>query len=184
MQINQTALDGCCIVSTKPYIDERGTWTRFFCTNELKEVIGDRQIVNVNHSLTKTAGTVRGMHYQNQPFAEMKLIRCIRGKIFDVAVDLRKDSPTFLRWFGTILSAESMDMIIIPEGLAHGFQALENDVEMIYLHTEFYSSDHEGGVLHNDPIIGIDWPLPPHSLSLRDLNHPRITSSFNGIDYC
>ncbi len=112
----------------------------------------------------------------------MKLIRCTKGRIFDVAIDIRKGSPTFLKWFGTTLSADSMDMMVIPEGFAHGFQALEDDVEMIYLHTEYYSSEYEGGIYHADSTIGIKWPIPTTNLSERDLNLPKIASNFTGID--
>jgi dTDP-4-dehydrorhamnose 3,5-epimerase len=117
-----------------PQIDERGFFTRLFCHNELGELIGARQIVQINQSSTRTVGAVRGLHYQHGPSAEMKLVRCIKGKVWDVAVDLRAGSPTFLYWHAEELSAENAHMMVIPEGFAHGFQVLEEDSELLYLH--------------------------------------------------
>jgi dTDP-4-dehydrorhamnose 3,5-epimerase len=144
-------------------------------------MIGSRQIVNVNFSRTEKTGSVRGMHFQHPPLAEMKLIRCLRGKVFDVMIDLRKDSPTFLKWHGEILSAENMRMMVLPEGMAHGFQALEDQSEMLYLHTEFYSKEHDAGIRYNDPLFGIDWPVPVTDVSEKDKNHLLLKKDFEGI---
>jgi dTDP-4-dehydrorhamnose 3,5-epimerase len=124
---------------------------------------------------------VRGLHFQYHPHAEMKLIRCLRGRVFDVAVDLRKNSPTFLEWHAEELSGENQRMIVIPEGFAHGFQVLETDSELLYLHTATYQKGSEGAVRYNDPLIGIHWPLPVTDVSARDQNHPFLDHSFHGI---
>ncbi len=174
LTIIETPLEGLYVVETDPFVDHRGTWARIFCESELQSILQRRHIVNINLSKTSERGTVRGMHYQLEPMAEMKLIRCTSGKIFDVAVDLRKNSPTYLHWYSEELSCENMKMFVIPEGFAHGFQALTDNVEMIYLHTEFYSKELERGVRYNDPQIGIQWPLNPINLSERDHTHPFI----------
>ena len=114
------------------------------------------------------------MHFQRSPDAEMKFVRCVKGSVFDVTVDLRKESPTYLHWYGVELSAKNMDMVAIPEGFAHGFQALEDDAEILYLVTAFYSPNSEGGLNHADPQIGIHWPLPITDISERDLHHPYL----------
>jgi len=174
MQFEETQLKGCYVIKTTPFTDQRGLFARFFCERELAQVIGDRKIVNVNFSQTLKKGSIRGMHFQRFPDAEMKFVRCIRGKIFDVAVDLRKDSPTYLHWYGVELSAENMNMLAVPEGFAHGFQALEDNVEIMYMVTAFYSPSCEGGLNHADPQIDIHWPLPITDISEKDLRHPYI----------
>jgi dTDP-4-dehydrorhamnose 3,5-epimerase len=174
MQFEETPMKGCYVIRTTPSVDHRGVFARFFCERELAQIIGDRRIANVNLSRTVKIGSIRGMHFQHFPDAEMKFIRCIKGKVFDVAVDLRKDSPTYLHWYGVELSAENMDMFALSEGFAHGFQALENDVEILYLVTAFYSPSHEGGMNHADPQIGIRWPLPITDVSERDLHYPYL----------
>jgi len=174
MQFEETPLKGCYVIRTTPFIDQRGVFARFFCEGELAQIIGDRKIVNVNFSRTLKKGSIRGMHFQRFPDAEMKFVRCIRGKVFDVAVDLRKESPTYLHWYGIELSAENMNALAIPEGFAHGFQALEDNVEIMYLVTAFYSPSCEGGLNHADPQIDIRWPLPITDVSEKDLHHPYI----------
>jgi dTDP-4-dehydrorhamnose 3,5-epimerase len=135
----------------------------------------------MNHSFTAEKGTVRGMHFQHPPHAEIKMVRCIAGAVYDVAVDLRKDSETFLQWYGIELSAENKQMIYIPEGFAHGFQTLTENVELMYHHTEFYTPEAEEGLLYNDPMLNINWPLQINNLSERDTKHPIIQSNFKGI---
>jgi len=174
MQFEETPLRGCYVIRTTPFIDHRGAFARFFCERELAPVIGDRKIVNVNFSRTAKRGSIRGMHFQRAPDAEMKFVRCSKGRVFDVAVDLRKESPTYLHWYGVELSAENMHMFAVPEGFAHGFQALENDAEIMYLVTAFYSPHCEGGLNHTDPQIGIRWPLPITDVSEKDLRHPYL----------
>ncbi|MGD9638578.1 MAG: dTDP-4-dehydrorhamnose 3,5-epimerase [Alphaproteobacteria bacterium] len=182
MNFEKTPIDGVFIATTSPFIDNRGAFARLFCENDLKPVIGKRHIVQINHSKTKTIGAVRGMHFQKPPFAEMKMIRCLKGKVFDVAVDLRAGSKTFLKHYALELNPENSKMIIIPEGFAHGFQVLEEDSELLYLHTEFYNKDYEDGLSYADPLLNIKWPIPIKDLSDRDKNHQLITPSFTGIE--
>src|SRR5262249_48876555 len=137
--VDYTELPGVSIVDSTPFKDHRGAFARLFCERELASIIGERRIVQINHSRTATRGAVRGLHYQRPPDAEMKLVRCLKGRVWDVAVDLRRGSPTFLRWHAEELSAANGRMIAIPEGCAHGFQVLEPDSELLYLHTAFYN---------------------------------------------
>ena len=181
MKISSTPLAGMAVVDTVGHRDTRGMFFRAFCQNELAPIIGERQIVQANVSITNLLGSVRGMHFQRPPGAEMKLIRCIVGKVWDVAVDLRADSPTFLRWHAEELSAENARMMVIPEGCAHGFQTLLPDSELLYLHTAFYAPETEGGVPFDDPRLSIAWPLPVADLSARDRQFPPISSDFKGV---
>ena len=135
----------------------------------------------MNHSFTKHKGAIRGMHFQLPPFKEIKLVRCIAGSVYDVIVDLRKDSATFLKSVGVELSAQNKKMIYIPEGFAHGFQALSEDCELIYHHSEFYTPGAEGGIQYNDPKINIDWLRPVTNISERDTKHPLLDDNFKGI---
>ncbi|WDN90096.1 dTDP-4-dehydrorhamnose 3,5-epimerase [Desulfosarcina sp. BuS5] len=121
------------------------------------------------------------MHFQRPPMAEIKMVRCICGSVFDVIIDLRKGSPSFLKWHGEILSSENMKMMYIPEGFAHRFQTLQPNSELLYLHTEFYSPEHEDGVCYNDPKIGIKWPLEVTEISDKDKSYPFLTQDFGGI---
>jgi len=181
MKILGTPIADLILVESALQTDERGSFTRLFCQKELGELVDERQIVQINQSSTRTVGAVRGMHYQHQPHAEMKLVRCIKGKVWDVAVDLRAGSPTFLHWHAEELSAENAHMMVIPEGFAHGFQVLEEDSELLYLHTDYYTPSVEGGVRPTDPELSIAWPMVPQDLSDRDLNHPLLTSEFTGL---
>jgi dTDP-4-dehydrorhamnose 3,5-epimerase len=181
MRITQTALAGVAVVETPRASDHRGDFARLFCEEELRPVIGARRIVQINQSRTVEAGAVRGMHFQRPPHAEMKLVRCIRGKVWDVAVDLRAGSPTFLEWHAEELSAENARMLVIPEGVAHGFQVLERDSQLLYLHTASYRPEAEGGIRHDDPRLAIAWPLRVTDLSQRDASHAPIAGDFAGI---
>jgi dTDP-4-dehydrorhamnose 3,5-epimerase len=181
LSIAATPLAGVCAVATARSEDARGFFSRIFCADELAEVLQGRAIVQANQTLTRSVGSVRGLHYQRPPHAEMKLIRCLRGRVFDVAVDLRAGSPTFGRWHAIELSADGGEMIIIPEGCAHGFQVLEPDTELLYLHTRAYAPDAEAGVHCEDPRLAIAWPLPVQRLSDRDRALPRLSSDFQGI---
>ncbi len=174
MKYTGTDIDGVFVVETDIIGDHRGSFKRVFCEDELRDVVGDRAIVQMNHSVTAKKGALRGLHYQNAPHAEMKLVRCLKGRVFDVAVDLRPDSPTYLRYHAEELSPENAKMLVIPEGCAHGFQALEDDCELLYLHTAAYAQSAEGGARYDDPAIGIDWPLPVTDISERDENHPPL----------
>jgi dTDP-4-dehydrorhamnose 3,5-epimerase len=135
----------------------------------------------LNDSFTYKKATVRGMHFQHAPFREIKLVRCIAGTVYDVIIDLRKDSPTFLRWFAIELSSENKRMVYIPEGFAHGFQCLTDNCELIYHHTEFYNPAAEAGIRYDDPMIKIKWPMVAINLSSRDAGHPYLDENFKGI---
>jgi len=147
----------------------------------LEEIIGNRRIMQINHTLTRKAGTLRGLHFQHPPHSEMKLISCLRGDVFDVAVDLRKESNTFLQWHGEILSEKNHRTICIPEGFAHGFQALTKNCELIYLHTASYRPDAEAGLNAVDPELSIIWPMPIVERSERDQNHALLSSDHSGL---
>ena len=180
MIIQQTPLADAVVINTEPFRDHRGQFARFFCDRELASVLGGRSIVNVNFSRTTKKGTVRGMHFQRVPHQEMKLVRCIRGSVFDVIVDIRPQSDTHLRWYSEILTADTMNMLVIPEGFAHGFQTLADNSELLYLHTGFYNPLAEGGIAYNDPSINIQWPLEIADISERDRDFPVIDHSFQG----
>ncbi len=181
MKIRPTRFEDAWLVEAEPFQDERGKFARLFCQEELRTVHKGRPIEQINYSLTVNAGTVRGLHFQFPPKTETKLVRCLRGAVFDVIVDLRRKSPTFLHWQGEVLSGENMLMLYVPEGFAHGFQVLEPNSEILYLHTAFYSPDHEGGVRYNDPRLNIDWPREVTDISVRDQNHPMLTADFSGL---
>lgn len=174
MIIHPLPIEGSALIEAEPFQDHRGLFARFFCTRELGQLFGERQIVNVNFSRTLRAGAIRGMHFQYPPHQEMKLVRCLRGAVFDVLIDLRPDSPTFLKWHGEILSAANLKMLCLPEGFAHGFQALEPDSELLYLHTAFYAPEAQGGLRYDDPAVGIEWPLEVTEISERDASHPHL----------
>lgn len=181
MQFTALPLKGAWLIEAEPFSDARGRFARIFCQKELAEIGLKKPLSQINQSLTRTKGAVRGMHYQNPPHAETKIVRCLRGACFDVIVDLRAGSPTFLMWHAAKLTPDTMRALYIPEGFAHGFQALQPDTELLYFHTESYTPDSEGAVRFNDPAIGIDWPLVPTDLSDRDQNHPLLTNDFTGI---
>ncbi|MEJ7745209.1 MAG: dTDP-4-dehydrorhamnose 3,5-epimerase, partial [Luteimonas sp.] len=166
---------------TTTHLDTRGAFARMFCEHELAQVLGGRRVVQINHSRTHAVGAVRGLHYQRAPHAEMKLVRCLKGRVWDVAIDLRAGSPTFLQWHGEELTTDNARMLVIAEGCAHGFQVLEPDSELLYLHTATYAPDAEGGVRWDDPRLGIPWPLPVSELSERDRLVPSLTAEFSGI---
>ncbi|NJM12231.1 MAG: dTDP-4-keto-6-deoxy-D-glucose epimerase [Synechococcaceae cyanobacterium SM1_2_3] len=161
--------------------DPRGRLTRLFCEQDLRAVLNSRHIAQINHSQTRQRGSVRGLHFQYSPHAEIKLITCLRGAVLDVAVDIRMGSPTFLQWVGMELNAENSVMILIPEGCAHGFQTLSNDAELLYLHTAPYVPESEGGLHFADPRLAITWPLPLTDISPRDQNHAFMSANFAGI---
>lgn len=151
-----------------------GVFARTFCKEQFLKIDFDKEFVQFNHSFNKFKGTVRGMHFQNAPFAETKLIRCVKGSVYDVVVDLRKDSPTFLKTFEVELSDVNMLGILIPEGFAHGFQALEDNTSLIYHHTNYYTPNSEGGLRYDDPKLNLKWPLPPLNISSKDLSYNLI----------
>ena len=181
MEFHNTPISGAVIVNLSRFSDKRGHFTRWFCEDKLHPILAGKKIVQANHSYTQLTGSIRGIHYQLPPSSEIKIIRCIRGKVFDVIVDLRQGSDTFLSWHGIELSAEGNQLLVIPEGCAHGFQVLEDDSELLYLHTEPYAPESESGVRYDDPKLAIKWPMTPKNLSDRDLNFPLIDSSYTSI---
>lgn len=181
MNVRPTPLQGVVVVETTPIVDPRGAFARLFCERELAAVIGNRHIVQINHSRTRTVGAVRGLHFQHPPHAEMKLVRCLKGRVWDVAVDLRAGSHTFLQWHAEELTPDNARMLVIPEGCAHGFQVLEAESELLYLHTAPYTPAAEGGLSYNDPELEIAWPLPITDLSERDRRLPPSDPDFSGI---
>ena len=181
MNLVETNIPGACIIESTVFQDNRGAFSRLFCSRELQAVLGQRAIAQINHSMTHSIGAVRGLHYQRSPHGETKIVRCLKGRVFDVAVDLRQGSPTFLKWTAVELTPENRLAFVIPEGCAHGFQVLEPDSELLYLHTAFYTPDAEGAIRFDDTRIGVNWPLAPTDLSARDLSHPHLEENFKGI---
>jgi dTDP-4-dehydrorhamnose 3,5-epimerase len=181
MILKETPLKGAYIIELTPFSDERGMFMRTYCKNEFQAIGHDKEFVQFNQSVTHKAGTVRGMHYQLPPFSEIKLIRCIRGSVFDVIIDIRKDSPTFLKYFSLELNDRNMLSLYIPEGFAHGFQTLEDNTHLIYHHSAFYKPGFETGIRYNDPAINISWRLPVAVITDKDQNHPFLNSTFKGI---
>lgn len=181
MIIHTTTIADLVVAESKAFNDERGSFARLFCEQELSSIIGDRKIVQINHSRTEAVGAVRGLHFQQAPHAEMKLVRCLKGKVWDVALDLRPQSPSYKSWYAKELSQQNALMMVIPEGFAHGFQVLEAGSELLYLHTAFYKPEAEGSVRHDDPALGITWLLPVTDISARDSSHAYIDTSFRGI---
>lgn len=179
MKFIPTGLEGAYTIELEKREDERGFFARAFCVNEYKAAGLDPAIVQINNSLSVEKGTLRGMHYQLAPKAETKIVRCIKGSLYDVIVDLRKDSPTFLKWFGAELSAENRRTMYVPKGFAHGFITLEPNTEAFYLVTEFYAPDRERGIKYNDPKLGIKWPIEPTVVSDKDLKHPDFNEAYH-----
>lgn len=181
MKLATTPISGLLVAGTTPFADHRGAFSRVFCERELAEALGGQRIVQINHSRTHAVGAVRGMHFQRPPHAEIKIVRCLRGRVWDVAVDLRAESSTFLAWFGLELTPTNGRSLVIPAGCAHGFQVLDEDSELLYLHTAFYEPSAEGGVRHDDPALGIRWPLSPTNMSERDCSLPILGSNYRGL---
>lgn len=161
--------------------DKRGFLSRLFCAEELSAAGWVKPIAQINHTYTTKCGALRGMHFQRPPHAEMKLVTSIRGEVWDVAVDVRADSPTFLRWYAERISADNGWALLIPEGFAHGFQALTDDVELLYCHSAAYNPSAEDGLNPQDARLAITWPLPVAELSARDADHPLIGIEFKGV---
>lgn len=181
MIFEETILQGSYIISPKILEDNRGWFSRFFCKTEFIKIGHSKEWVQMNHSFTSKKGSIRGMHFQKPPFEEIKMVRCIAGAVYDVIVDIRENSSTFLQHFGLELSDANKKMIYIPTGFAHGFQTLTDDAELIYHHTEFYRPEAESALHFKDPILNIDWPLIPTEVSERDSNHKFLTQHFKGL---
>jgi dTDP-4-dehydrorhamnose 3,5-epimerase len=180
-QVEKTPLRGLMRVQRQFTGDNRGTFSRLFCADSLSAINFTAPVVQINITLTHAIGAIRGLHFQYPPHAEDKYVSCLHGEIFDVAVDLRAGSPTFLHWHSEILSSENARSLLIPKGFAHGFQTLSNDCELLYLHTAAYSAGAESALNVCDPRLAIDWPLPFSELSDRDRQHPLLSDHFTGI---
>lgn len=181
LTIKPTPLAGLVRVERRRLEDARGFFSRLFGADELLAIGAAEPIAQVNQSFTRKRGSVRGLHFQHPPYAETKFVSCLRGQVFDVAVDLRRGSPTFLQWHGERLSEANHRSLYIPQGFAHGYQTLCDDCELLYLHSAPYASGAEGGVSPTDARLDIRWPLPFTEISERDAAHPPLTEAFTGI---
>ena len=176
---NPTPLSGLQVIDRKPIGDARGWFERFFCVDEFAALGLQKSIVQMNRTLTQKKGAVRGMHFQRNPHLETKIVSCLRGAVWDVALDLRAGSPTYLKWHAEVLSADNHRAYFIPDGFAHGFQALTDDCELLYLHTERFAPGVADGLNPADPALSIDWPLgiDTHTeLSESDRKRPLLSS--------
>ena len=181
LTFEETGVSGVTVVQKSKLGDNRGHLSRMFCGRELADVGWVGEVAQINHTLTRKRGTVRGMHFQLYPHQETKIVQCLRGAVLDVAVDLRRGSPTFLKWTAVELSSENWRSLYIPEGCAHGFQTLTDDVEMLYFHSEYYAPGDERGVSATDPDMSIEWPLPIVEMSERDKELPSLNEVL-GVD--
>jgi dTDP-4-dehydrorhamnose 3,5-epimerase len=182
LKAQATPLAGLFEIRTTKVSDARGQFSRLFCEADFATIRPQLHFTQINLSETKLRGSIRGMHYQTPPAAEAKLIRCLRGKVFDVAVDIRAGSPTFLHWHAIELSDDNDVAVFIPEGFAHGFQALTDDVQLLYLHTAPWTPACEAGLRHDDPRLGIAWPLLVSTISDKDRGYRPIDADFRGVN--
>ena len=180
MNIIHTPLNGLIEIESDCFEDARGKFTRLFCEQDFSAIRPNLHFCQINLSRTNAAGCIRGMHFQEPPSAEAKLIRCLKGRAFDVAVDIRHGSPTFLKWHAIELSPTN-NSVFIPEGFAHGFQTLEEDTELLYFHSVSWRKEHEHGLRFNDPRLDIQWPLTVSSISDKDRSHALIDNNFMGV---
>jgi dTDP-4-dehydrorhamnose 3,5-epimerase len=180
MKFEHLSISGLSIIHYNAFRDERGSFKRIFCVDSCKEILGDRKIIQINSSSNTDIGTVRGMHMQTAPAAELKIVQCVRGRVWDVAVDLRQGSSTFLYYNAVELSEDDDKAYVIPEGFAHGYQVLEAPSELLYFHTHGYAPDYGVTVNPIDPRINIHWPLPIQTLSKKDKNQSFLSDDFQG----
>ena len=181
MTFEQTNLKGAWVVTLSPFNDERGSFARMFCKKDFSEIGFTKEFVQLNHSVNLSKRTFRGLHYQTPPYTETKLIRCIRGKIFDVIVDIREGSETFLNHFSIELSPENSKMLLVPEGFAHGYLTLVDNSDLIYFHTSYYKPGFEAALNYMDPKLNIQLPMEPAIISDKDKIHSFIDNNFTGI---
>jgi len=182
MQFFPTSVDGARLIKPDARWDERGFFARFFCEREFTDNGLECRFVQINDSLSRQRGTLRGLHYQLPPAAEVKLVRCVRGALWDAIVDLRPESPSYRKWFGAELTADNRLMMYVPRGFAHAILTLSDDAEAIYLVSAFYGPEQERGMRWNDPAIGIAWPIEPVEVSLKDATWPDFDPEFHGIE--
>jgi dTDP-4-dehydrorhamnose 3,5-epimerase len=183
MKIINTDIKDCYIVYSENHSDNRGFFTRIFCETELKDLLKEKKIVQINLSYNNLKGTFRGMHLLKPPSQEDKFIRCISGSVYDIVLDLRERSNTFLKWMSFELTSTNNKMIYIPKGVAHGFQALENNTQLIYHHTDVFKKENEFGLSYNDSLVNIDLPLKITEISNKDLNYEILPNNFKGFNY-
>ena len=181
MNIKKLSIPDVKEIAVELKSDHRGSFARLFCPEKYAKELPDFEIKQVNSSMTLKTGAIRGLHFQKAPHSETKVITCIRGRVFDVAVDLRRNSKTFLQWTSTILDSNRRNQLLIPHGFAHGFQVLDGPAELIYLHDKFYVPQYESGIRFDDPKLAISWPLEVSDISERDLSHPPIDANFSGV---
>jgi dTDP-4-dehydrorhamnose 3,5-epimerase len=179
MNFSETPLKGAYIIDLDKREDSRGFFARTFCKNEFQDLNLDFNIVQMNNSLSKDKGTMRGLHYQLPPKAETKIVRCINGAVFDVIVDLRKQSETFGKWFGEELNEDNRKMMYVPKGFAHAILTLCENTELFYMVTEFYAPEFERGLRWNDPFHSIKWPVEPKIISEKDKNYPNFNWEYH-----
>jgi dTDP-4-dehydrorhamnose 3,5-epimerase len=182
MKFDPTPLIGVYLVELERRGDDRGFFARFFCEREFSEAGLQSRFVQINNSLSAKAGTLRGLHYQLPPAAETKIVRCLKGALYDVVLDLRPDSPSFGRWFGAELNEDNRRMMYVPKGCAHGFVTLCDNVEALYLVDAFYHPDSERGVRYNDPRFNVAWPIQPVEISDKDRNWGDFDPERHGVD--
>jgi dTDP-4-dehydrorhamnose 3,5-epimerase len=182
MIFHSTPLAGAHIIELEKRGDDRGFFARLFCEDEFRKAGLEARFPQINNSLSARTGTLRGMHYQLPPAAEVKVVRCVRGTLFDVIVDLRPDSPTFKQWFGVELNANNRLMMLVPRGFAHGFVTLAPDTEALYLVSHRYAPEQERGLRFDDPAIGIHWPVDPEEVSDKDRHWPDLEGEFHGLE--
>ncbi len=175
MKIIKTKISGLYVLEPEKREDNRGYFTRVFAKDELAKNLIKYNIAHINRSMTVKKGMIRGMHFQKSPMAEDKIVQCINGSIFDVAIDLRPKSKTYGKWFGVKLSAKEMNMLLVPKGFAHGFQALEKNTVIQYFVSQYYSPSHERGIKWNDPLFKIKWPIKKVTVSEKDAKWPDFT---------
>jgi len=181
-EFEETPLSGLKVIKRQPINDDRGFLERLFCKDSFC-AFSAKPVTQINHTLTRDMGTVRGLHYQIPPFAETKIVTCLRGEVWDIAVDLRRNSPTFLQHHSIILSENNFTSFLIPEGFAHGFQSLSSDCELLYFHTEEFKKDAERGLNALDPALAIAWPEGITNRSSKDENYALLESDFAGVSF-
>ncbi|MBK9271786.1 MAG: dTDP-4-dehydrorhamnose 3,5-epimerase [Saprospiraceae bacterium] len=181
MRFITTMMADLYLIEPEVVSDERGNFFRTYCKEEFRKIGFAEEFIQMNHASNTKTGTLRGMHAQLKPYQETKLVRCVRGKVWDVVVDLRENSDTFLQYFGTELSEENFKSLLVPKGFAHGYLTLSDHAELIYHHTGFYTPGHEFCLRYDDPMIGIQWPRPVQLVSKKDLSYSNIDQSFKGI---
>lgn len=181
VSVEATPLQGVVILHREPFEDHRGSLDRLFDVDSVNELVSGFKVAQVNHTVTVGRGTVRGLHYQGPPQADAKIVTCLRGRVFDVVVDLRARSATLLNWHAVELNGKERSSVLIPSGFAHGFQLLSDSCELLYVHSERYRENAEGGIHPEDPALSISWPEAISQMSTRDREHPILDPDWPGV---